>query len=334
MEQAKKLRGRWLFLVKADKIMLDDLIENLEARLFSTSEWVKSHYTLNYIGYDKVYEYHYKRYYSNPPQMELESGVVPNDGAIMAYAVATKGAGSKKYQYQISFEDGVLHTSNWTTEEIFVFDCFSSGVYTITITAKDSKGNTITKSHQANISVPAVNVSEAVWDGTPEAFKMRVNEATDAYNSMYGTSFSYPNLEVGTYWNGKPVTTFVSPQGMVDFFLVHNGDGYIEFSEDCCLWFYGGELSDGSYAKHPEFPYCYIIASCFADGRTPEERLENLIHGLNVDELADKTYFEWDLTSEYGGGWWRYCPEYRGERYIIIDAPTSAPFVLGIGSVE
>lgn len=185
-------------------------------------------------------------------------------------------------------------------------------------------------------SSPQSGSCPVIWDGTPEAFKLRVNSATDAYNALYGTSFSYPKLEVGTYWNGKPVTTFVSPQGMVDFFLVHNGDGYIEFGEDCSLNFYGGELSDGSYAKHPEFPYCYIIASCFADGETSKERLENLIYGLNVDALADKTYFEWDLeqSSDFAVGWWRNCPEYRGERYVIIDSPTSAPFILRIGSVE
>lgn len=130
------------------------------------------------------------------------------------------------------------------------------------------------------------------------------------------------------------MTTFDSPQGMVSFFLIHNGDGYIEYGEDCVLSLYGGELSDGSYAKHSEFPYCYIIASCFADGNTPEERLENLIHGLNVDELADKTFFEWDMTSEFGDGQWIDNPKYFGERYNIVDAPTNAPFVLIIESAS
>lgn len=144
---------------------------------------------------------------------------------------------------------------------------------------------------------------------TPQIFEDYYNRGVKAYNSMYRTDLQHMQVMVTEGKdepNNLPIVEIHSEDGKIDF--------YLDYRIDECIIYTSFDSSEvSSILQEPSFLQCYVIASCFADGRTPEERIENLMNGLDFEN----TYQQMRIVyTDYGGRFENY-PIYRGTKYIV-----------------
>lgn len=242
-----------------------------------------------------------------------------------------KAVAEKDYHNEMWLLAPVQHAHSKESYIGYMHSMYDAAVDQMVREAQKGEGTAAPDDESAS-SVNELQPSESDWILSQESLFKRLTESINQYNNIYGTSLEPLNYSGGIYGDGTSYSMYSSKSGMVEFFVCHRDNGYLSIDEDCVLSFYGGEREDGSFLRHPDFPYCYIITSCFADGQTFQERLANIETALNLDELAPKTRLDWNTVKESGE--WIDYPFYNGTNYSMADWPNTAPFQLVIYTNE
>ena len=160
---------------------------------------------------------------------------------------------------------------------------------------------------------PVINESSTIV--TASLFCERVIEATEVYNALYGTSLE-PLLCTPEQTANNEIAVFfeipTAPEYTCDGALSYDRGGY-HIIDDSTLKIYDGEYEDGSFLDSPYFPYVYIVASCFADGSTTQERLQNVMREMDIANNYQNTQIRYDGYNQYFTGY----PSYEGSVYRI-----------------
>lgn len=151
---------------------------------------------------------------------------------------------------------------------------------------------------------------------TSDVFKDYYERSIEAYNRMFSTNLPTLQVEINEdKFSEVPYVEIRSDDGKIAFYLSYTSDGNVD---EGILFTDFDAFGDGSFLEDPSFPQCYAIASCFANGKSPEERIQNLMEALDFEN----TYDQLRVTSD-NGGWFENSPIYRGTKYTVEYWPDS-----------
>lgn len=174
----------------------------------------------------------------------------------------------------------------------------------VSVSTQAQASETLSQTKQANIAM------------TYTSFSRYYAEAIEAYETLTGQPID--KLEI--------VRTEKSSSNTFDegWIEIESGDDVFKLSallledelflDEVMVWF---QLNEGmAIDQEKTFPYLYIVASCFVDGCTAEERLNHAMASLDIVN----TYH---LDSNYNG---ENFSEYIGTYYNIFTFANGAPY--------